>query len=123
MRIISLLFSLLLGLTLTSSVNTVNAGENKSFRLEFGPWSEKADAGARTRVVELLLSNYIFGMCVEEQTSGKSNITEACPFVAINDKGEAVVDQAYAMRKLYHDSGMNIDGSPRRFYHRWLGID
>lgn len=123
MRIISILFSMLLGLTLTFSANTANASETQSFSLDFGPWHRSMTGEAHVRSIDLILMGKIINVCTETLQGGKSNILQQCPFVHLDETGRIVVNQLHAMKALYHDSGMNLDGSKRRFYHEWFGIE
>jgi hypothetical protein len=93
-----------------------------SFEISFGPWSNTHSSDYRKRTVFLNVMGNVVDTCVESKRDNKSDILLSCPFIKPDENAGWVLDKEAAMTMLYHDSGMNRDGSKRYFWHEWLNI-
>jgi hypothetical protein len=112
-------FIIALSLPAQSSVTPdVSAG----FTITFGPWQNDSNTDIRTRPIYLNVMNNTINTCLESTTGGRSDIILSCPFIKPDEDSGWVLDKEAALTILYHNSGMNRDGSARYFWHEWFGI-
>lgn len=118
----SLLLSFLLTFTGKSSANSILAlslfiDEPIEFHLNYGPCNDH-ESSEKSHNVILKLSDVTLSYSRDKFTDNKSDIFE-CKFISANDKGYANIDKEASLTILYHNSGMNRDGTRRYFYHKW----
>jgi hypothetical protein len=92
------------------------------FEISFGPWSNTHSSNYRKRTVFLNVLGNVLDTCVESKWDNKSDILLSCPFIKPDKNAGWVLDKEVAITLLYHDLGMNRDGSKRYFWHEWLDI-
>lgn len=96
--------------------------EQEGFEVSFGPWNT-VDKEDRTRMVYLELMGKTIHYCYESRSKSGSDIISSCEFIKASKENGWELDKEIATTILYHNSGMNRDGSARYFWHEWLGIN